>query len=178
VLSYTDASFWDEGPEFIIAFDPKLFEAAKARAARIMTATSDRDMKPEGWIAGGHECETCPFTKACGITRRSVPERQVLASLDDQFIAEITEMAKFVKKIEAERDKKDAAFRDAQQALKDRLRERSVRKVPGVVTWSAVKGRTGYDNARIRETLEELGINLDEYKTEGEPTDRLTIMVV
>jgi hypothetical protein len=177
VLSYTDASFWDEGPEFIITFDPNVFEVAKTRAARIMTATSDRELKPEGWIAGGHECETCPFTKPCGITRRSVPQKEMLADLDDQFVAEITDMAKFVKHIEGERDKTESAFREAQQALKDRLRDRNVRKVPGVVAWSAVKGRSGWDNAAIRAALVDLGINLDEYKTEGEPTDRLTIMV-
>jgi hypothetical protein len=177
VLSYTDASFWDEGPEFIIAFDQKIFDQAKTRAARIMTATSDRELKPEGWIAGGHECETCPFTKPCGITRRSVPHSKMLADLDDQFVAEITEMAKFVKHVEEERDKTESAFREAQQALKDRLRDRNVSKVPGVVTWSAVKGRSGWDNAAIRAALVDLGINLDEYKTEGEPTDRLVITV-
>jgi hypothetical protein len=177
VLSYTDASFWDEGPEFIIAFDQKIFEVAKTRAARIMTATSDRELKPEGWIAGGQQCEYCPFTGPCGITRRSVPQKEILADLDDQFIAEITDMAKFVKHAESERDKCESGYREAQQALKDRLRDRNVRKIPGVVTWSAIKGRSGYDNARIREALENLGINLDKYKTEGEPTDRLTILV-
>jgi hypothetical protein len=82
-----------------------------------------------------------------------------------------------VKYKEDERDKTESAFREAQQALKDRLRDRNVRKVPGVVTWSAVKGRSGWDNEAIRAALVELGINLDEYKTEGEPTDRLVITV-
>jgi hypothetical protein len=177
ILSYTDASFWDEGPEFIIPFDPKVFETAKTRATRIMTATAAHDLKPEGWIAGGHECENCPFTKPCGIERRSVPQKDMLANLDEQFIAEITDMAKIVKRTEGERDQSESAFREAQQALKDRLREHNVRKIPGVVTWSAVKGRSGYDNAAIRTALENLGINLDEYKTEGEPTDRLMILV-
>ncbi|MCA1452169.1 hypothetical protein I6F35_02930 [Bradyrhizobium sp. BRP22] len=177
VLSYTDASFWDEGPEFIIPFDPKIFEAAKARAARIMTATSAHDLKPEGWIAGGHECELCPFTKPCGIERRSVPHKEMLGNLDDQFIAEITDHARTAKQIEAERDAADAALREAHQTIKDRLRERNLRRVPGVVTWSAVKGRAGWDNARIRQMLEDLGVDLEEFRTEGEPGDRLTILV-
>jgi hypothetical protein len=86
-------------------------------------------------------------------------------------------MAHTIKRIETERDLADAALNEAQQAIKDRLREKGLRKIPGVVTWSAVKGRSGWNNAAIREALENLGINLDEYKTEGEPTDRLVITV-
>jgi hypothetical protein len=177
VLSYTDASFWDEGPEFVIAFDQKIFDQAKTRAARIMTATSPRELKPEGWIAGGHDCELCPFTKACGIERRSVPSAEIIKNMTPQFIAEITEMAHIAKRIETERDGSDAALREAQQAIKDRLREKGLRKIPGVVTWSAVKGRSGWNNAAIREVLEETGIDMEPFKTEGEPTDRLVITV-
>ena len=81
LLSYTDASFWNEVKEFVIPFQPKLYEVAKDRAALIMTAKNIDDLKPEGWIGGGKECRYCPFTHACGIaaartchlpTRRSI----------------------------------------------------------------------------------------------------------
>jgi hypothetical protein len=66
LLSYVNPSFWNEVVEFPVAFNERLFAVAKARAAEIMTARSGDDLKPEGWIAGGRECEYCPFTVACG----------------------------------------------------------------------------------------------------------------
>jgi hypothetical protein len=57
ILSYTNASFWNEGVEFVIEFDPAIYANAKKRADRIMGAKSAEEMKPEGWIGGGSECE-------------------------------------------------------------------------------------------------------------------------
>lgn len=69
LLSYMDASFWDLTHEFPIRFDPEVFEEAKRRARDIMLARSPADLKAEGVIAGGKECELCAFTHACGVAR-------------------------------------------------------------------------------------------------------------
>lgn len=175
ILSYTNASFWNDGPEFVIKFDPEIFAVAKKRAARIMTAKSAADLKPEGWITGGAECEYCPFTKPCGVARRRLPDAVVAAELDPQFIAEIIDLARAVKQYDKAVDADTAALRTAQQAIKDRLRDHKVRRVPGVCTWTPVKGRAGWDNKAIRETLEAQGIDMDVFKTEGEAGDRLQI---
>jgi len=66
-------------------------------------------------------------------------------------------------------------MRTNQDKLKARLREKGVRKVPGVVTWSSVKGRESWDNKGIREAAAGAGIDVDKYSTVGEPTDRLVI---
>lgn len=173
VLSYTNASFWDEVTEFVIPFDPKVYEVGKARAAMIMTATSAADLKPEGWIAGGHDCNYCPFTRACGIQRRSLPFAEQPA--DPQFVAEITDLAMSIKRLEAQRDGADAELRAAQDELRTRLRAHNVRKIPGVVSWSAVKGRKSYDNKAIQQAATEAGIDLTPFEKVGEPTDRLVI---
>jgi len=175
ILSYTDASFWSEITEFIIPFDQKIYDTAKARAAQIMTATSAADLKPEGWIAGGRDCEYCPFTQACGIQRRSVPSFDTPA--DPQFAAEATDIALAIKHAERRRDAFDEQVRSLQDDLKARLRERGVRKIKGVVSWSSVKGRETYDNKAIREAAAEAGIDVESMKNIGEPTDRLTISV-
>lgn len=175
VLSYTDASFWDVVTEFVIPFDQKIYDTAKTRAAEIMTATSAADLKPEGWIAGGRECDICPFTQACGVQRRSVPETN--APADPQFAAEVTDLALAVKHAERRRDAFDEQARSLQEDLKGRLRAKGVRKVPGVVSWSSVKGRESYDNKAIREAAIAAGIDIEEFKTTGEPSDRLTISV-
>lgn len=175
ILSYTDASFWNEVVEFVIPFDQKIYDSAKKRAALVMTATEANELKPEGWIAGGRECEYCPFTKACGITRRSVPEVDVKP--DPQFVAEMTDMALAAKRFEVARDAADEQLRETQQAIRDRLRSHGVRKIPGVVNWSHVKGRTSYDNTAIRNAAVKAGVDVEQFSTVGEPTDRLTISV-
>lgn len=175
ILSYSDASWWNEGKEFVIPFDPAIYENAKVRAARIMTARSAEEMQPEGYIAGGKECEYCPFTRACGVERRRVPDDKLLASIDPQFIAEITDKARAIKNMEAMVESDEKMLRKAQLELKERLREKKVRKVPGVVTWSAVKGKAGWDNAAIREAARQHGIDLLPFATEGEPSDRFQI---
>ena len=73
VISYADASFWSDVKEFVVAFDPDIYDAAQARAQIVMTATDLEHIAPEGWIAGGYECRYCPFTKPCGIERRNLP---------------------------------------------------------------------------------------------------------
>lgn len=173
VLSYTNASFWDEVTEFIIPFDPKVYEVGKARAAMIMTATSAADLKPEGWIAGGHDCNYCPFTRACGIQRRSLPFAEQPA--DPQFVAEITDLAVSIKRLEAQRDGADEQVRSLQDELRTRLREKNVRKIPGVISWSAVKGRKSYNNKAIQQAATDAGIDIEQFTTVGEPTDRLVI---
>lgn len=176
ILSYTDASFWNEVVEFVIPFDSRVFEVGKKRAALVMTATHASELKPEGWIAGGRDCEYCPFTKACGITRRSVPDGN--AKPDPQFVAEMADMALAAKRFEVARDTADERLRATQQDMRDRLREHGVKKIPGVVNWSHVKGRTSYDNKAIQKAAVAAGIDIEQFSTVGEPTDRLTISLV
>jgi hypothetical protein len=89
VISYVNASFFDDVTEFAVRFDPAVFENAKRCAAAIATARSTDQLKPEGWVAGGRECEFCPFTKACGVIRHTVPTQAIAETPDPQFIAEI-----------------------------------------------------------------------------------------
>jgi len=175
VLSYIDASFWSDVKEFVIAFDQHIYDAAKERAMIIMTATNAADLKPEGWIAGGSECNYCPFTKACGIARRNLPFAD--QPVDEQFKAEMIGLAHELRHAEASRDLFDKYARGFQTEIKDRLREKSVKKIPGVVTWSSVKGRSGYDNKAIKDAAIAAGVDIEQFKTQGEATDRLVIQI-
>jgi len=173
ILSYTDASFWSDVKEFVIEFDQDLYDAAKARAMMIMTATEPP--APEGWIAGGAECRYCPFTIACGIQRRNLPFQD--NEVDPQFAAEMKDAALSLRAMENSRDTLDSDVRALQDEIKSRLREKGVRKIPGVLQWSSVKGRTGFDNKAIQKAAVEAGVDLDQFKTQGEATDRLVITV-
>jgi hypothetical protein len=176
IISYTDTSFWNEVIEFTIAFDPAIYETAKRRAAKIVTALSFDELKPEGWIAGGKECEWCPFTKACGRERSRVPKQTSAA--DPQFAAEIADLAREVKRLETAADATATQLRGVQHEIRERLRAKGVRRVSGdgaSVTWSSVKGRASFDMKRIREAAANAGIDLAQYETTGDATDRLVI---
>ena len=138
-----------------------------------MTATQADELKPEGWIAGGRECEYCPFTRACGIKRRSVPDTD--AKPDPQFVAEVTDLAIAIKSLKSNRDELDAEVRRHEDELKERLRRAGVRKIPGILSWSHVKGRQSYNNKAIQQAAIEAGIDIEQFSTVGEPTDRLVI---
>lgn len=175
IISYTDASWWNDVKEFVVAFDPKIFEHAKTRAMTVMTALDAGELKPEGWIAGGRECRYCPFTGPCGVERRNLPFQE--QPVDPQFAAEIRDLALGLKAYERERDYQDEQVREMQERIKNRLREKGVKKIPGVVSWSPVKGRQGYHMAALLDAAEAAGIDTAQYATEGTPGDRLTISV-
>jgi hypothetical protein len=174
-ISYIDASFWDDVKEYVVKFEPAIYTAAHKRATMIMTAEYAHDLHPEGWIAGGRECEYCPFVSPCGVVRRNVPEKNNLA--DPQLVEEIKWMCTTLKLLENRRNTADADWRQQQQAIKDRLREKSLRTIPGVVTWSSVKGRTTYDVAALKTAAEEAGVNVEQFVKDHDPTDRLVVHV-
>ena len=145
-----------------------------------MVARSADELKPEGWIAGGRECEFCPYTEACGVIRHAVPTQAPPELVDPQFVAEICVLARKAKERRTAAEAATAAQRAVEDEIKDRLRAKGVRHIVdnGIsVTWSAVKGRPSFDEKGIREAAAEAGINLAEYETVGESSDRLVIRV-
>ena len=68
-------------------------------------------------------------------------------------------------------------FARLQDEIKNRLREKGLRRVPGVVTWSPVKGRAGYDNKGIQQAAVAAGVDIEQFATVGEPSDRLQILI-
>jgi hypothetical protein len=178
VISYTDASFWDLTIEFPIRFDPTVIEVAQRRAAKIMTARSADELAPEGWIAGGRECDHCPFTRACGIARSAVPTQS--SAPTPELIAKVVKLARRAKRREAALDAATAALRTVQHEIKEKMRGEGVRLVAadGVsVIWSAVKGRPAYDMPGIRAAATAAGIDLAQFEMVGAPTDRLVIQI-
>ena len=176
VLAYLDASFPDQVKEFPIRFDPAVYATAKDRARSIMSARSASEIRPEGVIAGGKECEFCAYTAACGTARaRMVPSGR--APVDHDTAAAAAEIAARVKQHEAEEKTAALAGNEAKQELRDFLSTHGTKFIPDVCSWSAVKGKKGWDNAGIREAAKAAGVDLGPYEREGNPSDRLTIAI-
>jgi hypothetical protein len=176
---YTNAAWLDDVRVFIVKYDEDEFRTLEQRAERIMRANSASDLPPEGYIAGGSECEMCPWAGQCGVERRQVPASDK-AEIDTSFAGEIAALARNKKTLEAEIDRLGAEMRAVEIDIRSRLRSRDVRRIEadGIkVAWSAVKGRTGWNNAGIRQAAEAAGVDLTPFVTTSEPGDRLTITI-
>jgi hypothetical protein len=178
VLAYIDASFWDNVTEFAIGFDPEVYAGAKVRATKVLTANTASELPPEGWIAGGKECEHCRFSKACGIERHAVPSEGNCA--DPQFAAEMRELAITYKKRQAEVAVAETRLRASQHEIKERLRAKQLRRVTGddfSVIWAPVKGRQGYDVKALSVPAAAAGVGVQEFETGTTLGDRLDVRV-
>jgi hypothetical protein len=178
VLTYINASFWDDITEFAVAFDPEVYTNAKTRAVKVLTANAASELPPEGWIAGGKECEHCPFTKACGIERRAMPDGG--GDIDPQFAAEMRELAVAYKARQADVNAAETRLRASQHEIKERLRAKQLRRVAGDdfrITWTPVKGRQGYDVKALSAAAAAAGVGVQEFETGATPGDRLDVHV-
>ena len=177
LLSYTNASFWSEIKEFAVRFDPAIFAEAQARATRIMTARSSDELRPEGYIAGGKECEFCPFTRPCGAARSGrVPDHS--ADLDPEAASHIALLAHTAKALKASAEASAAAARAVEQDVRDALAAAGVRKAitdDVTVSWSPIKGRVSWNMDELVEAATAAGVDVTAFRSIGAPSDRLTI---
>ena len=176
LVSYTDASFVDEVSEYAVQFDPAVYEVAKARAAQVLTARSGAELLPEGYIAGGRECDWCPHTRICGLADRPPADGSSRGlPIEAQFVAEVMDLCRQLLHVRQDAADAEEEVKWLQALIKDRLRAKGLRKVPHVVTWSSVKGRNTVDMAALRQVCADAGIVVEEFSSAGEPTDRLTV---
>jgi hypothetical protein len=179
IISYIDASFWDLTTEFAIEFDPAIYASAKARAAKVLTAAAAAELPPEGWIAGGHKFERCPFTKACEIERRAIPAPSGTTT-DPQLVAEIRDLAIACKARQGEVEASTSKVREVQHEIRERLRAKGLRRVAGddfSVTWSPVKDRQGFDVRALSAAATAAGVDVTKFETIADPGDRLDVRV-
>jgi len=180
IISYTDASFLSETKEFTVEFDPAVYQAAIKRANMILMAENMREIEPEGWIAGGAECKYCPFSRACGRQRTLGLEDRDTGIADPQFVAEIADLARQYKLAQNLIDDYEKDVRKLQYEIKERLRDRKLRRIVGdgvSVVWNSVKGREKIDTDSLRDAAASAGVDVERFITTSEPTDRLTVSI-
>lgn len=173
VIAYLDASFPDDVTEFRVDFDQRIYDAAVARAKAIMGAANPLDVKPEGAIAGGRECDSCPFRSRCrGDAAAGHPKEKGALPEDvaEQLADRIGDFDHYAKQVaEAE-----LGLREIKHEIKELLRNNNVRwtEVDGrEVNWQSRKGKLSLD----QKAMERDGIDLSKYQVEGDPYDVLVI---
>lgn len=177
IISYTDASFYDETKEFTVAYDHTVYEQAKERAALIMTAPGLEAVKPEGYIAGGKECEYCPFHTACGYARAAAVPSEA-AALAPQQMSKLKTLALASKLAKRQADELEAEAREYEHEIKEILSASGSKKAGDSeisVSWASIKGRPSWDMKGLRAAAEAAGVDLAKFETVGDATDRLTI---
>ena len=92
-----------------------------------------------------------------------------------QFRVEVEDMVREAVGHQQASKAHDIAYRTAQDTIKTRLRDKQVRKIPGLVSWTDVKAKTLWDYDGLKLAATAMGVDLDKFKSEGEPGDRLTL---
>lgn len=173
ILSYVDASFWNEVSEFAVQFDPKIYEAAKARARQVMTSEDPLTLPPEGKIAGGNECKYCAWASHCAhVTVAGIPKGEITLS---ETAVGILQNFRNIERLRAERkelaEKEHAEIRET---IKEFLRVHKARRFSAEdwsISWSSVKGRETID----LKAAEAAGVDLSPFKKLGDPSERLSV---
>lgn len=127
LIIYINASFYDDVVEFPVKYDSSVYGSMHIRANKIMNATSAAEMLPEGWIAGGKECEYCPFLKACKSVRQKVPTNE--RAPDPQFVAEMHDLARTERRYAKAVDDATARQRALQNEIKERLKSKDTKRL-------------------------------------------------
>lgn len=173
ILSYINASFWDDATEFTIPFSERIYAQAHVRAEKIMTARAALDLPPEGKIAGGGECAHCPWASWCAeIAVAGAPKED--RALGDNAAGMLHEMRNEALALDDAANKYSEQAAQVRERIKQFLRDHNTRWHKGddwSVSYSIVKGRETIDIIAV----EAAGIDLAPYRKTGKPSERLTI---
>jgi hypothetical protein len=180
LVSYTNASFFDDVVEFAVRYDPGVFAQAKQRAATVLKTKTLSELAPEGWITGGAECKYCPFEAPCREMRGEVPLRESTGNLAPGFLEKIIALAREERHWNTIICGAEEEQRKMQHEIKELLRAHDLHRISHdgiVVVWSPVKGRPALDMPALKIAAAKLGLDIQQFETVGQPTDRLTVTI-
>jgi hypothetical protein len=109
-----------------------------------------------------------------------VPTQPLAEPPDPQFVAEIADMAIEAKRRRIAAEAATTSQREIEHEIREQLRAKGLRRVDGdgvTVVWSPVRGRPAFNMPAIREAAIKAGIDITQFESIGEPTDRLSIRV-
>jgi len=176
VIVYFNASWLSDIRPYVVKRDPKIYEAAKQRAKMIFAAENPVDLMAEGKISG--ECNLCEFTQECAFTtgenfpkaKRKIEDPAVLdrlailAGRQKEYAATMKDSEHEKKLVEAE--------------IKEILREHDTKGVGDdrfTISNSWCAGKKSLDTLALAADLQEQGKSIDDYQTEGNGYERLTV---
>lgn len=168
ILIYMDASNYNDITQHIITPEPKILERYAQRAKSILKIRSADTLDREGKASG--ECKLCPFTKVCGVDFAPRPTQQSRGNRGSALDA-------FVQNYSAAKDAEEIAKEQksaAGEAIKQELLNRQTTSLvvgPYQIVVKTIKGRRTLN----RKLVEQAGLDLSPFETEGAPSERLEI---
>ena len=179
VILYIDASFLDKLSVYVVPFDEVSWNIAQDRANTVFETTDPSTLAPEGKI--DHECTYCKWQAACAkVTIGAMPpDLHKKASQDmiealEPMIMEWHELDQIAKDAD---HNLEVAKANIKQALMD-MNTRKLRKLGEKrktiwsASWYPVEGKKALSQKKL---IEATGINLEPYKTQGNPFEILRI---
>ena len=180
IILYVNASFLDDITIFVVKYDPKVMKVARQRAPMVWEVDDPMELPPEGKFDGG--CQYCRWTKACGqATKDAFPTGTAPLNLDeDDNLSEYKDLLIECDKLKEESKAAEKNYKEKQEEVKQLLRDNNTKKAEGETqdqilktSMAWIKGRKSYDFKSMKDD----GINIEEYETEGNGYERLTITV-
>jgi hypothetical protein len=177
VIIYFNASWLSDIRPFVVKRDPKIYQAAKDRAAAVFAKDPDpMDFVAEGKLSGA--CSLCEFTEECAYaTGEATPK--VKKNIEDEEIRErLALLAQRQKEHaavqkEAEKDKKLV-----EAEIKDLLRDNSTKGHTDdacSISLAWCSGKKSLDMTLLAADLEDVGLDIEDYQKEGSGYERLTV---
>jgi hypothetical protein len=176
VIIYFNASWLSDIRPFVVKRDPKIYEAAKARAKQVFACTDPSDLMAEGKISGA--CTYCEFTEECAFaqgeatpkTKKKIEEPEVMERL---AILAGRQKAFAATAKEAEHEKKLV-----EEEIKEILREKDTKGASDdsfSISLSWCSGKKSLDTLALAADLQEDGKSIEDYQREGNGYERLTV---
>ena len=175
LITYIDASFWDRVQSYAVQFLPEVFNAAKTRALKIMTAKHPTDLSAEGTQTGG--CEYCAYKKQCKeFQNQEVPKwkKTIEDRSDVETLKDLVKGFAAAKDAEAEAKTSKGRIRVEIEQILEAHDTRSVDQDGLKISWSAVKGKQELDREALGKFLEDNGTQISQFNREGSGHKRLT----
>lgn len=173
IISYVNASFFDDVKEYVVRFSPRIYAAAQARAEEIMTARDPLELPPEGRLSGGRECAYCAWQSHCSdVTVAGVPTEE--SRLTDETIAKLKDMRDAERDLAASKDAATEEHARAVEGIKEFLRGANTRRYKGAdwsISWSQMTTRATLDMAAVKEA----GLDLSPFYKPGKQAERLVV---
>jgi len=177
VIIYFNASWLSDIRPFVVKRDPKIYEAAKERAAAVFAKDPQPiDFMAEGKLSGA--CSLCEFTEECAYsTGEAAPK--VKRNIEDAEVRERLALLAARQKKHAEAQKEEKREKNLiDEEIKQLLREHKTKDHTDdscsiSLSWRA--GKKSLDMTLLAADLEEAGLDIADYQKEGSGYERLTV---
>lgn len=173
ILIYVNTSFFDDIAVFVVDYNNATYESAKTRAKTVFQSKDSQRLSPEGAIAGGAECDYCPWFRRCRQDNadRVPSDGNKLNTEDADILYNIAVQERRAADVAKEAKQAHDAYKEK---VKTFLQDKGIRRHKGdgwSVSWSSMAGRKTIS----KKLIEDAGHDPEDFMSEGVPGDKLTV---